>query len=184
MIRYLFDTEGLMTPIDNVHQHPANDNNGDTDEIIASMRTTGVYRPVYASKQTGNIVAGNHTYLALLEMGAEFVPVQWVDCPEEYIELRILAADNKIARNARPDPALTKMLLSRIVEATPTPTSDPAAALLGTGFRPEEYERLLKPPQPLSLSGIGRETLEHRITCPECGHTWSRSGGHDDEEDD
>ena len=74
-LRFLFDTEGLMVPIDKVHQHPENDNNGDVDEIVNSMLVTGVYRPIYASRATGNIVAGNHTYLAMLDLGAKFVPV-------------------------------------------------------------------------------------------------------------
>ena len=96
-----------MAPIDRVKQHPKNDNNGDVDEIVASMQRTGVYRPIYVSRATGHIVAGNHTYVALLDLGAKAVPVVWLDLDETQ-ELLILAADNKIARNARPDPALTE----------------------------------------------------------------------------
>lgn len=181
MIRYLFDTEGMMTPIENVTQHPKNDNNGDVEEIVASMRTDGVYRPIYASTRSGYIVAGNHTYLALLELGAKFVPVQWVDCPDEYSELRILAKDNKIARLARPEPERTRDLLAEILALSPA-GRDTEAALVGTGYRPSEYQALLREPEPLDLSNLrGSETLEHRITCPECGHTWTRSGGHEED---
>ena len=175
-IRYLFDTEGMMTPVENIRTHPDNDNNGDIDEIVASMRATGVYRPIYASRETGYILAGNHTYLALLELGARYVPVQWIDA-DDVAELRILAADNKIARNARPDPALTADLLRKIIDRSPLPTKDPEAALVGTGFGITEAERLLRPPKPLDLSGISRGTLEHTYKCPECGHQWSKSSG-------
>lgn len=179
MIRYLFDTEGLMTPIENVTQHPDNDNNGDVDEIVASMRTTGVYRPIFASRETGYIVAGNHTYLGMVELGAKFVPVVWLDITEEQ-GLRILAADNKIARNARPDPGLTRVLLQKIVESSRMPTRDPEAALVGTGWSQAEYERIIRPPKPLDLSSVTRGTLEHTYKCPECGHQWSRSSGMED----
>ena len=173
MIRFLFDTEGLMTPIDHVHQHPENDNNGDVDEIVASMTTIGVYRPLYASAESGYIVAGNHTYLGMLELGAQFVPVVWLNNLTPVQERRILYADNKIARNARPDPALTRDLVQRIVSDV---HGDVSAALIGTGLSIPEYERLVKAPKPLDLSGIGRETLQHKIECPECGHQWTRAG--------
>lgn len=173
MIRFLFDTEGLMVPIDRVSQHPENDNNGDVEEIVASMRTVGVYRPIYASSETGYIVAGNHTYIGMLELNAEFVPVIWLDNLTPAQERRILYLDNKIARNARPDPALTKELVANIVNDV---HGDVAAALIGTGLTMAEYERLMKAPKPLDLSGIGRETLQHKIECPECGHVWTRAG--------
>lgn len=174
MIRFLFDTEGLMTPIGSVSQHPENDNNGDVDEIVASMSTVGVYRPIYASAETGYIVAGNHTYLGMLELGADFVPVIWLQHLTPAMERRILYTDNKIARNARPDPALTTDLIKAIVADT---NGDVSAALFGTGMTQAEYERLIKPPKPLDLSGIGRETLQHKIECPECGYQWSRQSG-------
>jgi len=171
-LRFLFNTEGLMVPIDKVHQHPENDNNGDVDEIVNSMLVTGVYRPIYASRATGNIVAGNHTYLAMLDLGAKFVPVVWLDL-DQHQGRRVLVADNKIARNARPDPALTADLLHRLMEV------DREIALVGTGFTIEEAEALLAPPAPLDFSGLrrGRETLEHSIECPECGHRWTRGEG-------
>jgi ParB-like chromosome segregation protein Spo0J len=174
-IRFLFDTEGMMTPIENISQHPENDNNGDVDEIVASMRTMGVYRPIYVSTETGHIVAGNHTYVGMLDLGAKYVPVIWLPGLTPAQERRILFLDNQIARNARPDPALRKELVKQIV--ADVPGKDVDAALIGTGLSRAEYERLIKPPTPLDLSGIGRETLEHRITCPECGHNWARSGG-------
>lgn len=175
MIRYVFDTEGLMTPIENVQQHPDNDNNGDVDEIVTSMLVSGVYRPIYASKRSGFVVAGNHTYLALLELGAKFVPVVWLDL-DEAAELRILVGDNQIARLARREDAATTNLLQRIAAIEDKAVED---VLPGTGINDRELARLLADPTPLDLSGLdnpkaGAETLEHRITCPACGHNWKR----------
>jgi hypothetical protein len=152
VIRYLFDTEGSMVKADSIHVHPDNDNNGDIDEILASIETNGVYRKLVVSQRTRNICAGNHTYMALLELNAEYVPVEWIDV-DEWTELRILAVDNWVARLARPDPALTAILIKRIIDNAP-----------------------IRDRTPLDLSGVGREMLNHRIKCPECGHEWSRSG--------
>lgn len=173
MIRYRFDTEGLMTPIENVKQHPENDNNGDVDEIVASMLKNGVYRPIVANKGTGYIVAGNHTYLALLELGAQFVPVTWIDV-DEATELRILVGDNQIASLARREAQRSRQLLERInaIEGGPI-----EATLVGTGFDERKWMDLIKEPTPLDLgnqTAAGAETLEHRITCPSCGHNWKR----------
>jgi hypothetical protein len=175
MIRYLFDTEGSMVPVDTIHQHPMNDNNGDVDEIIASVETNGVYRKLVVSEATRNILAGNHTYLALCELGAQFVPVEWVEV-NKWQELRILAVDNWVARMSRPDPALTRRLVDEIIDLSPI-ANDVVATLTGTGISRDQYLGLIKDPTPLDLSRIGRETLQHRIKCPECGHEWARQSG-------
>ena len=174
MIRYLFDTEGSMVPVASIHTHPLNDNNGDVDEIMASIETNGVYRRLIVSSRTRNIVAGNHTYLALCELGAEFVPVEMVDC-DQWAEMRILAVDNWAARKARPDSALTRNLVDRIIEGAAI--NDVEAVLVGTGISRDQYIGMIKDPTPLDLSRIGRETLQHRFKCPECGHEWARQSG-------
>lgn len=175
MIRYLFDTEGCMVPADSIHQHPMNDNNGDVDEIVSSLLTNGMYRRLVVSERTRNICAGNHTYEGLLSLNATFVPVEWIDV-DWWTELRILAVDNWVARLARPDPAQTAALVDEIISGAPT-GKDVEAALIGTGISHEKYLSLVKDPAPLDLSRIGRETLQHRIKCPECGHEWARQSG-------
>lgn len=175
MIRYLFDTEGSMVKADTIQQHPDNDNNGDVDEIVSSIVTNGVYRKLVVSSRTRNICAGNHTYAALLDLNADYVPVEWIDV-DEFAELRILAVDNWVARMARPDPALTRNLIDRIIANSPTRRDIPAT-LIGTGISERQYLDLVKDPTPLDLSHIGRETLQHRIKCPECGHEWARQSG-------
>ncbi len=174
MIRYTFDTEGMMTPVGNVIQHPENDNNGDVDEIVVSMLRNGVYRSIIANKSTKHIVAGNHTYLGLLELGAQFVPVIWIDV-DEATELRILLADNQIARLAKPEDDRTVTLLERI--AALQGTRNVEDILSGTGISQRKWEGLLQTPEPLDLgnqNAAGAEMLEHTITCPSCGHSWKR----------
>lgn len=174
-VRYLFETEGAMVPYESIHQHPMNDNNGDIDEIVSSLLTNGMYRKIVVSERTRNICAGNHTYIALGELNQQFVPVEWIDC-DYFTELRILAVDNWVARLSKPDPALTRTLVDEIIAQAPL-NKDRAAALIGTGISERQYLDLIKDPTPLDLSKIGRETLQHRIKCPECGHEWARQSG-------
>lgn len=175
MIRYLFDTEGCMVRADSIQQHPMNDNNGDVDEIVSSILTNGVYRKLTVSSRTRNICTGNHTYEGLLSLNAEYVPAEMIDV-DYWTELRILAVDNWVARLARPDPALTRGLIDEILASAPV-GKDRAAALIGTGIGERQYLDLVKDPTPLDLSRVGRETLQHRIKCPECGHEWARQSG-------
>lgn len=162
MIRYHKALEPLMVPADAVTPDPRNPNNGETDEIMASIQINGCYRPIYAARETGHIVAGHHLYAALLELGADDIPVLWLDGNDEQA-LRILLGDNQIARLARMDDALLLGLLRDL--------QDTDLGLLGTGYTDENIDRLLRdhpaeyepPPEPEPL------------TCPHCGRTIDRS---------
>ena len=60
----------LLVPKDDVTAHPRNARNGDIEAIAESIQTNGCYRPVIAQRSSGHILAGNHTYYALLSLGA------------------------------------------------------------------------------------------------------------------
>lgn len=169
MIRVHPDLEDCMTSIESVTPHPENANNGDVDEIVASMRIVGCYRPVYASALTGRIVGGHHVFEALLSEGHTRVPVKWVDCRTEEEELRVLAADNGIARRARMDPGLELELLLKL-EAT-------EFGLVGTGSDEYDIRRLRDDLEdPYTPTGMGIPPEENPVvqtTCPQCGHTWA-----------
>jgi hypothetical protein len=75
--------------------HPENARKGNLDELKRSLSRNGQYKPVVVSKQTGYVVAGNHTTKALRELGADRVAYVVVDI-DATTERRILAADNRI----------------------------------------------------------------------------------------
>lgn len=115
--------------------HPDNPRNGDTDAITESIRTSGMYRPIYVQRSTGRILAGNHTYAAALQLGAERLPVVWLDVTNEQA-LRILIADNRTADLGTYDDAL---LAQTLTDLTTT-----EAALLGTGYTPDDLDALMR----------------------------------------
>jgi ParB-like chromosome segregation protein Spo0J len=170
VIRFHPALETLMVPAQGIHPHPQNANNGDVDEIVASILTNGVYRPIYAT-QDGTIVAGHHLYAALMELGALKVPVITVDVDESGAR-RIMLADNRIAALARVDDGLLMDLLKMV--------SEEDRGLTGTGYD-ERYLESLRDRLVVESQGAlefdlrGSEGLVHTITCPECGHSWVRT---------
>jgi len=121
----------LLVDIRRIHPHPENPKTGDTDAIIESIETNGVYRPVYINRQ-GTILAGNHTYAALLELGADQIPVITLDV-DHATARRIMLADNRIADLGRYDDALLLDLLDKIA-ANDT--------IIGTGYTSDDVELL------------------------------------------
>lgn len=176
-IRFHEDLLPLLRPIEDVRQHPDNDNNGDTDEIRTSIEVNGMYRPVYVQKSTGYIVAGNHTYSACLELGSQTIPVIEIDVDDE-TALRIMEGDNQIARLARADAAQTLRNL-RALQAT-------ELGLVGTGYQEWDMARLVEQVAEREAGlfggapqhGEGEEHIEDLVTCPNCGHMFP--GGTDE----
>jgi ParB-like chromosome segregation protein Spo0J len=164
MIHFHEALADLMVPAATITPDPRNANNGDIDEIIASLLTNGCYRPIYASKETGQIVAGHHLYAALLELGAQMVPVIFLD-GDDHRAVRIMLADNRTAALAKMDEGLLLDLL-RLVEHD----------LPGTGYD-DRYLMDLLAKQDDALADPPAENLLHDITCPNCGFTFRRAQG-------
>lgn len=151
-----------------VTPHPANANNGDVEEIVASMQIVGCYRPIYASARSGHIVGGHHVYEALLSQGHQRVPVKWVDCQSDEDELRVLAADNAIAKRSRMDPGLELDMLEAL--------HGTELGLVGTGYEVEDLTFLrgdVNDPFVPGGFGIEDEPVGIQHTCPKCAHTWT-----------
>lgn len=132
-VQYQESLSPLMVPIDEVTQHPANYNNGDVELIVESIMVNGMYRPIWVSRETKEIVGGNHTWMACKELHAEVIPVIWLDGDEEQV-VRKMVADNEIARKARPD---EQQLLDFLNELDHTEYS-----LQGTGMTHRDLEIL------------------------------------------
>lgn len=115
----------LLEPITKITPHPENPNNGDEEAIAGSIEVNGMYRPVEAQLSTGYILAGNTTYAACLDLGAELIPILWLDVDDE-TALRILLGDNQLARLARIDQGLLQPQLDALLATE--------LGLLGTGF--------------------------------------------------
>jgi ParB-like chromosome segregation protein Spo0J len=169
-VRFHEGVRSMLVPIESVEQHPQNPNNGDVDEIVTSILKNGMYRPIYVQRSTKFILAGNTTWAACLQLGAQEIPVVWLDVTDTDA-LRILTGDNEIAASARRDEAQLLEVLDMIIE------DDGVEGLLGTGLQERDVDKLRQ----LVESRIDADELERAIEpkekkphglvhkCPECG---------------
>lgn len=122
----------LLIPIDKVSQHPDNPRNGDVDAIAESIEINGFIAPVIVQESTGYILAGNHRYQALLQLGSQVIPVVYVDVDETAAK-RYLLADNRTSDLGQYDNAVLVEILTGL---------DEQDSLLGTGYSKMDLEQL------------------------------------------
>lgn len=159
MIRYHKAVVPLLVDADTIRPHPGNANLGDVDEIIVSITKNGCYRPIYASTD-GTILAGHHLYAALLDLGATRVPVMFLDTEDGADEsVRILLADNKIARAAKMDRHAEMELLKSLDDYT------------GSGYSESEVVAFIARTEAEESRGLdfGPEGVKVPKVCQCCG---------------
>ena len=97
-------------PLDELKEAAYNPRRGNVDAIKESLSVHGQYRPIVARKETGEVLAGNHTLKAAAELGWETIQVAFIDVGDEQAK-RILVADNRTSDLAvNDDEALSKLL--------------------------------------------------------------------------
>jgi hypothetical protein len=148
--------------------HPANSNEGDVGAITLSLDRLGLYRAIVISEETGNICAGNHTYLAAKSLGWTEILAHLIPNLSYEEEIAILLADNQIASLATHD---QYQLLDNMKFLAGTPQG-----LHGTGFDLDDLQTKM---DELDTSGFGPDDEQPRldstaqVVCPSCGHRFS-----------
>ena len=121
-----------LVPIDSVREYPDNPRRGDTKALKESIEVNDFYSVLVAQESSGYVLAGNHRLRVLKEMGAEEVPVMFIDCSDADAK-RIVLADNRTSDLAfYDDPTLFRLL------------QDLDGNLAGTGYDRASYELLLQ----------------------------------------
>jgi ParB-like chromosome segregation protein Spo0J len=123
--------QALAIDIDSITTWPRNYNNGDVEAIKESLARSGQYRPIVVWRRTMQILAGNHTYMAAVELGWKQIAATFVDGDDE-TATRIGIADNRIPQLARPDNGLLLELLQELPD------------LDGTGYNEESLNDLIE----------------------------------------
>lgn len=157
-VRFAKGVEHLLVPIDSVHQHALNPNNGDLDKLIESIQVNGFVTAVTADSKTGNIIAGNHRWQALHALGATHIPVIYVDHMDDTGAVRYMIADNQTGRLAVMDQRAELALLEKLRETE--------IGLAGSGFDQNTYEQLI-----IDLANAGTQMPDS-----EYGHEPAPSG--------
>lgn len=139
--RLLRSLETVQIDADQIREHPQNPRKGDVEAIKQSMQANGVYRPIIVQKSSGYILAGNHTYRAMRELGETRIPVIFVDVDDD-TATRILLADNRTADLGDYNHETLIQLLQDIPD------------LDGTGYDPQDLENLLRLQPETSLDNL------------------------------
>lgn len=154
----------LEVPVGELRPYAANPRNGDTEALRASLEAHGQYRPVVVRKGTGEILAGNHTYAAAVELGWDRIAATFVDVDEDEAK-RIVLVDNRTSDLAGYDDGALVALLQSLPDTA------------GTGFAAGDLERLLSdiaplepaapeaPAAPRTSPGDLIELGRHRLLC-------------------
>lgn len=134
--------ETLKLPDPRLRPHPRNPRRGNLSKIKSSLLSHGQYKPIVVNRNTGHILAGNHTYQAICELGLHTVEVRWVEVdPDE--EMRILLADNATSDDATYDQALLDAIIEELEQSV--------RGLEGTGFEGLALQLEEHPPSPPDL---------------------------------
>lgn len=131
-------TKGHLTTesvsIDTVKPHPKNVRQGDIGAICESLQAHGQYRAIVAQRNTGHILAGNHTWKAAKQLGWSEITTHFIDCDDDQA-MRILLADNRANDLATYDDAALAELLKEL-----SSTDD---GLTGTLYDGDALDRLV-----------------------------------------
>lgn len=125
-------------PLAELRRYPRNPRKGNVDAIVASLEAHGQYRALVVNARTSEVLAGNHTFMALEKMGAKEALVHLVDVDEDQAA-RIVLVDNRSNDVAGYD----DLELLNLLQSLPD--------LDGTGYEPDDLDKLLAlvdPPQP------------------------------------
>lgn len=159
----------LLTPVDQVRQHPMNPNNGDVDVVIEAIQTNGFADAIGVDRKTGFILEGHTRYAAVLALGGEEIPVVWLDFETEDAALLHLLMHNRSNRLGKDDLGMLEQALTHLEEAH--------GSLLGTGFTSDYLEAIHEALSgPLDLgeqeADYARQRSGREMTCPSCGFTF------------
>lgn len=104
--------QGLAVPVADLVPFGKNPRKGCSAAIVESLETHGQYRPIVVRKGTNEVLAGNHTLAAAVELGWEQIAATFVECDDDEAA-RIVLVDNRTNDLAEyDDHALVELLQS------------------------------------------------------------------------
>lgn len=88
------ELEALRVPVADLRFYGRNPRTGNVAAIVSSLRKHGQYRPVVVNRRTSEVLAGNHTLKAALQLGWTEIAATYVDVDDE-AAARIVLVDNR-----------------------------------------------------------------------------------------
>ena len=132
-----------------------NPRKGNVDLIAESLERYGQYKPITVNANSGEILAGNHTFQAAEKLGWSYIDVVYVHV-DDTTAAKIVAMDNRTTDSGSYD----NEQLAKLLEALPE--------LDGTGYTFEEYDSLLAEINEATMPVLNDQTY---FTSVEVGET-------------
>ena len=147
-----------MAPVGLLHPYTKNPRRGNVAAVAESLQVNGQYRPIVVREGTDEILAGNHTYLAAVQLGWKEVAVSYVTATDEEAA-RIVLVDNRTNDLAGYD----DLALSELLASLPN--------LKGVGYDDADLAGLVDTlpaftDVPEEIARLDRRRL---AVCPSCG---------------
>jgi hypothetical protein len=93
-----------------------NPRRGDVDAVMRSLDAFGQRKPIVARESTGEVIAGNHTFMAAVKLGWSEIAVVWVDDDDATAKAFALA-DNRTAELGGYDDGLLADMIAEVMSA-------------------------------------------------------------------
>jgi ParB-like chromosome segregation protein Spo0J len=156
------DLQELLVPIETLTPLDHNPRRGNVNAIKASLTKFGQLKPLVVN-QDGQIIAGNHTHAAAVQLGWEQIAAIRVDLSTAEAQAFALA-DNHTSDLSRWDNKELVAMLSQIKQADST-------LLEATSFTSDDLDALLGASEsPAGMNEPGEEDNSvSGPTCPNCG---------------
>ena len=130
--------------VDSLVEFPDNPRTSNLDGIKESIKKHGQYRPLTVNKNNNQILTGNHTWLAMKELGIKECAVMFVDV-DELTAKKIVLVDNRANELATYDKEIMVDLLTEFMEL---------GKLLGTGYSADEVDDILSGLDEVSITNF------------------------------
>lgn len=160
-------------PVSDLTPYRSNPRQGNVDLIAESLEHLGQYRPIVVNRGThtgrpNEVLAGNHTLQAAVQLGWDSIDVHWVDVDDD-TAARIVLVDNRSNDLAGYDNQVLAELLQELPNLAATGyNSDDLDALLAENLPPVPPDPDETPPlpvEPISRPGDLWVLGKHRVLC-------------------
>ena len=151
--------QSVTIPIDDVKPYRKNPRVGNIEAIAESLKQNGQFRPIVVSKQTSEILGGNHTWKAAKSLKWKTISAVYVDVNDEQAA-RIVLADNRTNDLASYDTEVLADILKTLPSPVGTGYDDKAVAALLHGMQDRNADLVkdvVRPPTRIDFDAAPEE---------------------------
>lgn len=104
------DLQSLAVPIGEIRTMTGNPRRGDVEAVMRSLDAFGQRKPIVVRSETGEVIAGNHTFMAAQRLGWSEIAVVWVEDDDTTAKAFALADNRTAELGGYDDDALIAMI--------------------------------------------------------------------------